>query len=71
MRAINALPVPASGDVTLGPGGMHLMFFGVTQPFVAGEEIPVRLTFANAGEVDVSLPVRAGATHGSERSGSH
>jgi copper(I)-binding protein len=40
------------------------MFFGVTQPFTVGEEIPVQLTFANAGVIDVNLQVRAGAMHG-------
>lgn len=66
MRAVTVLPIPANGEVALAPGGLHLMFFGVTQPFAVDEEIPVRLTFANAGEIDVALPVRAGVTHGGE-----
>lgn len=64
MRAVNSLAVPSGEEINLGPGGLHLMFFGVTQPFALGEEIPVTLTFANAGAIDVVLPVRAGATHG-------
>jgi copper(I)-binding protein len=36
------------------------MFIGVTQPFTAGEEIAVQLTFEGAGVVDTTLPVRTG-----------
>lgn len=64
MRAVTSLAIPAGEEINLGPGGLHLMFFGVTQPFALGEEIPVTLTFANAGAIDAVLPVRAGATHG-------
>jgi copper(I)-binding protein len=58
MRSVETLAIPAGGTVRLSPGGLHLMFFGVTQPFTEGETIPVRLTFEQAGEMDVSLPVR-------------
>lgn len=61
MRAIDGLAIPARSDVTLEPGGRHLMFFGVAQPFAVGEQIPVTLNFETAGQVDVVLPVRARA----------
>lgn len=64
MRPVEALVIPAHGEATLAPGGQHLMFFGVTAPFVQGETVDVRLVFETAGEVAVSLPVRQGATHG-------
>jgi copper(I)-binding protein len=66
MRPVDALVVPAHGQTELAPGGQHLMFFGVTQPFVQGETVEVHLVFATAGEVVESLPVRQGATHGGE-----
>lgn len=66
MRPMTALAIPVGGEARLQPGGQHLMFFGVTQPFTVGEEIPVQLTFANAGVVDVNLQVRAGAMHGDD-----
>jgi copper(I)-binding protein len=59
MRAAETLIIPAGGAVSLAPGGMHLMFYDVSAPFVAGESVDVRLRFARAGEVDVTLPVRA------------
>lgn len=62
MRPVEALVVPAGGEVTLGSGGAHLMFMGLSQPFAEGEEIAVQLTFESAGVVDVILPVRAGGT---------
>ncbi|MBL8543113.1 MAG: copper chaperone PCu(A)C [Hyphomonadaceae bacterium] len=58
MRAVTGgLAVTAGQTVTLAPGGMHLMFMGVTQPFTPGENIPVTLTFANSGERTIDLPV--------------
>lgn len=61
MRPIEMLTIPAGEQVILAPGAAHLMFYGVTQPFAEGEEIPVRFTFETAGEIDVVLPVRRSA----------
>lgn len=61
MRAAEAAIVPAQGELRLAPGGMHLMFYGVTQPFAPGEGVPVTLTFEHGGEVTLELPVRQGA----------
>lgn len=62
MRALEGgLVIPAGGRVTLGPGGQHLMFYGVTQPFTEGETIPVTLTFEHAGALRAELPVRRAA----------
>jgi len=58
MRPIQGLDIPATGQVSLQPGGLHLMFSGVTEPFTAGEAIPVALTFQNAGVVETVLEVR-------------
>lgn len=67
MRAIEGgLLIPAQSEIALAPGGNHLMFFGVTQPFTLGEEIPVTLTFERTGTVDVMLPVRAAAERGED-----
>jgi periplasmic copper chaperone A len=64
MRPVTALAIGPGERIELAPGGRHLMFFGVTQPFAIGEEIPVQLTFEHAGVMDVALPVRTGATQG-------
>ena len=51
------LEVPAGGGVQLQRGGTHLMFMGLTDPWEDGEAIPVTLTFEQAGEVTVEVPV--------------
>lgn len=61
MRPATSFPVPAGGSLELAPGGAHLMFIGVTEPFALGESVPVTLTFANAGTVDAMLTVTATA----------
>lgn len=60
MRAAPALVIPAGGEARLAPGGAHVMFFGVTQPFTEGEEIPVELRFQSGAALNVSLTVRRG-----------
>jgi copper(I)-binding protein len=61
MRSSGPIAIPAHGHVMLAPGGTHLMFNGVTQPFALGETIPVQLTFERAGVVNVELPVSRSA----------
>lgn len=58
MRPVkNGIPVPAGQTVELKPGGLHMMFMKVTEPFVEGGKVNVKLTFQKAGSVDVVLPV--------------
>lgn len=56
----DGLEIPAGGTVELQPGGFHLMFLQVAEPFRKGGTVPVTLEFARAGKVDLSLPVEAG-----------
>ena len=59
MRAVPELVIPARGQVGMTPGsGYHLMLFGIKQPLKVGDEIPLTLTFAKAGKVDVELQVQ-------------
>jgi copper(I)-binding protein len=51
------LVIPAGQSVTLEPGGFHIMFMELKQAFVEGSMVPVTLTFANAGTVEVELMV--------------
>jgi periplasmic copper chaperone A len=64
MRPVTALAIGPGERIALAPGGRHLMFFGVTHPFAVGEEIPVQLTFEQAGVMDIALPVQAGGSQG-------
>ncbi|QHL91154.1 copper chaperone PCu(A)C [Sphingomonas changnyeongensis] len=58
MRAVAALDLPAGGQFVLAPGGYHLMFTGLYAPFVAGDTVPVILTFERAGRIEAILTIR-------------
>jgi periplasmic copper chaperone A len=53
------LAIPAGGSVTLKPGAYHVMLIGLKKPLVAGQSIPLTLTFAKAGTISVTVPVEA------------
>lgn len=55
----DGLVIPAGSTVTLQPGGLHIMFMGITAPFVKGTTVPLTLTFEKAGSVDLQLAVEA------------
>ena len=57
MRQAPSFEVPARGELTLKPGGKHLMFLGLKRPLGPGEKVPVKLRFEKAGEVQVQLEV--------------
>ena len=67
MRPVEGgLEIPAGGTVELKPGGLHLMFMEVGEPFSEGGSVPLTLEFDRAGAVEIVLPVRAarGGGHG-------
>jgi periplasmic copper chaperone A len=60
MREIpGGLPIPAGGSVVLKPGSYHVMLIGLKKPLIAGEKIPLTLTFEKAGNISVTVPVQA------------
>ncbi|CAH0537746.1 copper chaperone PCu(A)C [Vibrio marisflavi] len=58
MREIERLKVPAHGEVTLKPGSFHLMLLNIKQPLVPGENIKVKLKFANGDTQTFEAPVK-------------
>jgi copper(I)-binding protein len=58
MRELEELPVPAGSTVLLVPGGNHLMLIDLAEDLVPGTEFDLTLTFAEAGEVTVTVEVR-------------
>ncbi len=52
------IAIPAGQTVELKVGGMHVMCIDKTQAFEIGQEIPITLTFANAGEMVVNAEIR-------------
>ena len=63
MRQVEGgLPLPAGQAVELKPGGAHIMLLAVAEPLKAGDSVPLTLTFASAGPVEVTAAVGQPAT---------
>ena len=71
MRPVNGgLVIPAGQTVELKPGGFHIMFMDVAQPFKQGETIKATLSFEKAGSIDVEFTVSsAGGANTSTKDG--
>jgi copper(I)-binding protein len=50
--------IPANGRTPLEPGGYHVMLIGIQEPLKAGDEVPMRLIFADGENRQVEVPVR-------------
>jgi periplasmic copper chaperone A len=63
MRAVEAVALPAGTTVSLAPGGLHVMLFGLEKPLVAGRKVKLTLEFrGDSGRVfkqTMEVPVRA------------
>ena len=57
MTPIEAVDIPAGGMAHLGPGGFHLMMFGIDPPLKEGDTLEMTLIFEEAGEVPITVPV--------------
>ncbi len=53
-------PVAAKGSHMLDRGGDHVMLLGLTRPLAQGDTLALTLTFENAGDVTVDVPVDNG-----------
>ena len=60
MRPVEGgIPLKAGSVTRLAPGGLHVMFMDLKGPLRAGKEVEVTLTFKEAGEQTVKLPVKS------------
>jgi len=57
----DGLPVEAGSSLVLQPGGAHFMLLGLEDALQAGQNLILTLEFANAGMIDVVVPVSATA----------
>jgi periplasmic copper chaperone A len=55
----DGLAIPAGGSVTLKPGSYHVMLIGLKKPLTVGETFPLTLTFQKAGNISVTVQVKA------------
>jgi len=72
MEGLGAFEVGTAGPVSFEPSGRHVMLVGLKKPLKEGDVFPLTLTFANAGQMKISVRVRgadgrdqghSGATH--------
>lgn len=61
MREVEAVDIPAGGEVLLAPGGLHLMLMRPQRDTVEGERILVRLRFDDGKQREVEFEVRRNA----------
>jgi copper(I)-binding protein len=47
----------SEGEIVMERGGNHIMFMGLTQPFVPGETVSVTLEFETAPDMTISIPI--------------
>ncbi|MCF6320965.1 MAG: copper chaperone PCu(A)C [Rhizobiaceae bacterium] len=52
----DGITIPAGNSVKLKPGATHLMLMGLSVPIEDGKSFPLKLTFANVGEITVEFP---------------
>ena len=57
MKPINDVAVPARGTLAFAPGGKHVMLFDLGPRVVAGQRIPLRLSFAGGKTLEVQAMV--------------
>ncbi len=64
MKHIETLELPAGEQITLAPGGMHLMLMGLQDKLSEGTAFPMTLNFEKAGEITVDVSVLGIAAEG-------
>lgn len=52
------IAIPAHGETRLAPGGYHIMLIGPNKPLVAGELVPVTLTFSDGTTETLQVPIK-------------
>ena len=56
MREVGSIDIKPAEKITMQPGnGYHIMLIGLSQQLKVGDKIPLTLTFAKAGKVEVML----------------
>ena len=57
VRIDEGIKIGPMKDHSLAPGGEHIMFMGLKEPFETGKIIPITLLFEKAGEVGIEVIV--------------
>lgn len=57
MQEQKSVLIPASGEVTFQPGGLHVMLIDLKQDLTTADKIEVTLKFEKAGEMTLQVPI--------------
>ncbi len=57
MLPVEEVVVPAHGEATLAPGGLHVMLMGLNGPLEEGKSFALTLEFEHAGTVEVMATI--------------
>lgn len=58
MRPVDGdILLPAGGELSLEPGGYHIMLMDLKQPLLEGEAFPITLTFESGNALTIGVPV--------------
>ncbi len=63
MRAIEELNIAPGEQTALMPGGAHIMFMGLSGPFVSGDTVTVLFELNDGSTFEVTAPVRKMEDH--------
>lgn len=58
MHQLEVISLGPGEEVTFAPGGLHIMLIGLKQDLKHGDEIEIRLDFANHQDIQVTVPVQ-------------
>lgn len=59
MRQIEAINVPANGELVLQPAGYHVMIFNLQQPLQENDTLSLTLDFAETDDLSITLPIES------------
>lgn len=59
MVKVDTIDVPAHGQLTLEPGGYHVMLIDLKKPLLAGETLPLTLQFEHAGPMNITVNIKS------------
>lgn len=59
MRHVDSAALPSGGELVLKPGGLHVMLMRLQAPLKAGDQLPLKLIFADSDSLTITLPVEA------------
>lgn len=59
MEHLDQLVVPANGEVTLAPGGLHIMLLQARKPLLPGEQVELQLYFSDGQQQVIQVLVKS------------